>query len=184
MRTAVAGFLSVLLVATAIGGVIAWQEHRAFYGDPEIRAVLDSSPGARAYLAQADREATIGAARRLITHVLFFGCLVLTGIVVWQRAICRDQRAKAERWKALYENASSIRRSLQTELQKQGPHVVRHSRDKTFSAICARCGCLVTERFKTRAEALGDRARTETGGCLACPSEAGPSGEVAGSTED
>ena len=65
-----------------------------------------------------------------------------------------EEHAKAERWKALYENASDQRRDLRAEMRKQGPHVVRHSRDGTFSALCARCGCVVTQRFETRPEAL------------------------------
>jgi len=174
MRIAITGFLGVFLLTGAIGLLIAWREQRAFYEDPDIRAVLEFAPDARARLAQAERDATRESARRLLTHVLVLACLVLGAVLLSQRATYKKQRAKAERWKALYENASDQRRGLETEMHKRGPHVVRHSRDKTFSALCGRCGCVMTQRFQTRAEALSDRARTEVDGCLACPSEARP----------
>ena len=181
MRTAIAGFLAVFLVTGAISLLIAWQEHRAFYADPDIRAVLEATPNARAHLRESERDAAREAARRLLTHVLLLGCLVLAGIALSQRARHRELLAKAERWKALYESASGARRRLQAELGEKGPQVVRHGRDKTFSAICARCGCVLAQRFKTRDEALSDRARTETEGCLACPSEAQLHNDVTGS---
>ncbi len=172
MRTAITGFLSVFLVTGAIGVLIAWQERRAFYRDPDISAVLEAVPEAGDRLRQAEREAMAEGARRLITHVLLLGCLVLTGVLLSQRAAYRRQLERAQRWKALCESLRDERRGLQTELHQRGPQIVRHSRDRTYSALCAKCGSVVTQRFEERAEAMADRTRTEVEGCLACPSEA------------
>ena len=172
MRTAIAGFLSVFLVTGAIGLLIAWQERRAFYRDPDISAVLEAVPEAGDRLRRAEREAITEGARRLITHVLLLGCLILTGLLLSQRAANRKLQERAQRWRALSDDLRDERRALQAELHQRGPQIVRHSRDRTYSALCAKCGSVVTQRFEERAEAIADRTRTEVEGCLACPSEA------------
>ncbi len=55
MRTAITGFLGVFLVTGAIGVLIAWQERRAFYRDPDISAVLEAVPEAGDRLRQAQQ---------------------------------------------------------------------------------------------------------------------------------
>ncbi|MGD8237530.1 MAG: hypothetical protein PVH68_03175 [Armatimonadota bacterium] len=174
MRTAILGFLGLMLAAGAVGLLIAGQERRAFYRDPDVRAILELAPETRGRLARAEREAAGDAVRRLLTHVLILACLGLIAVVLAQRVVSRKCREKEQHWRTLYDSACDERGALQTELRGQGPQVVKHSNDKTFSALCAKCGCVVTQRFETRSEAAADRARTEVEGCLACPSETRP----------
>lgn len=172
LKTVTVGFLAVFMGAAVVGVIMGrWQPPLVDEAGNPID-ILELAPDARARLTPEEKDTRADTVRRWATHVLIFACLGLTVVTFSQRAASGRYREKARRWRALYHNLRDERRVLHIELRERGPHVVQHSRDKKFSALCARCGCVITQRFATRAAAASDRARTETEGCLACPSEA------------